>query len=173
MERPVLGASPALREPGSPLLSETSRLHRAVGRPRRLRDAPDLVSGHRLRSVLELRSPDAPSKSPRYSARAHSRSGLRRGLRRHHLCGGLLSPSLRCTCSDDQLFHKPVVHQPTRTTANRRASLEGKFVVLQVFSNNGEQPRYYLPAFARRRSGVRIPSAPLLKNISLQVKRRE
>jgi transposase len=32
---------------------------------------------------------------------------------------------------------------------------------LRVFLNSGEQPRRYESDFARRRSGVRIPSAPL------------
>ena len=35
--------------------------------------------------------------------------------------------------------------------------------------NIGEQPRRYVSAFARRRSGVRIPSAPLHKSEGLQV----
>jgi hypothetical protein len=34
---------------------------------------------------------------------------------------------------------------------------------LQAFLNTSEQPQQYESAFARRRSGVRIPSAPLLQ----------
>jgi hypothetical protein len=41
---------------------------------------------------------------------------------------------------------------------------------LQEFLNKGEQPRQYGSAFARRRSGVRIPSAPLEKIVVLQLK---
>jgi len=52
-------------------------------------------------------------------------------------------------------------------------SLERNYAYLQVFLNTGEQPRYYESAFARRRSGVRIPSAPLQKTHILQVKYRK
>ena len=38
-----------------------------------------------------------------------------------------------------------------------------KYAYLQEISNPSEQPRHYDSAFARRRSGVRIPSAPLIK----------
>ncbi len=37
--------------------------------------------------------------------------------------------------------------------------------ILQVFLNSGEQLRCYESTFARRRSGVRIPSAPLRKDL--------
>jgi hypothetical protein len=43
-------------------------------------------------------------------------------------------------------------------------------VNLQVFLNTREQLRRYGSDFARRRSGVRIPSAPLLKYVVLQQK---
>ena len=38
-----------------------------------------------------------------------------------------------------------------------------EYAYLQGFLNTGEQSRQYETAFARRRSGVRIPSAPLIK----------
>jgi hypothetical protein len=44
-------------------------------------------------------------------------------------------------------------------------------VILQVFPNNGEQLRRYGSDFARRKSGVRIPSAQLRKRRYLQIKR--
>jgi hypothetical protein len=37
---------------------------------------------------------------------------------------------------------------------------------LQEFLNSGEQPRHYGSAFTRRRSGVRIPSAPLCLRVT-------
>ena len=40
---------------------------------------------------------------------------------------------------------------------------------LQLFRKLGKCPAIYLAAFARRRSGVRIPSAPLRKSTYLQV----
>ena len=57
----------------------------------------------------------------------------------------------------------PVVHQPTRTKANTTNALRRKSAILQAFLNNRERARRYGSDFARRRSGVRIPSAPLLK----------
>ena len=42
---------------------------------------------------------------------------------------------------------------------------------LQAFCTLLKRPAKYRAAFARRRSGVRIPSAPLRKNKYLQVKR--
>jgi hypothetical protein len=44
-----------------------------------------------------------------------------------------------------------------------------KKAILQAFLNNGEQLRHPGSDFARRRSGVRIPSAPLRKSTYLQV----
>ena len=46
-----------------------------------------------------------------------------------------------------------------------------KYAHLQVFCKLQKPRANYLSAFARRRSGVRIPSAPLLKLVDLQVKR--
>ncbi len=48
--------------------------------------------------------------------------------------------------------------------------LSTDWAYLSDFSNGGEQPQNRRAAFARRRSGVRIPSAPLLKGAHLQVK---
>src|SRR5215217_7889759 len=55
-----------------------------------------------------------------------------------------------------------------RRTSTRTCKRE--YAYLQGFLNNSEQPRPYESALARRRSGVRIPSAPLLKYADLQVK---
>src|SRR5215204_532708 len=48
---------------------------------------------------------------------------------------------------------------------------QGKSAILRAFLNSHERLRQKGPDFARRRSGVRIPSAPLLKYGNLQVKR--
>jgi hypothetical protein len=48
-----------------------------------------------------------------------------------------------------------------------------KRAILQAFLNNGEQLRHPGSDFARRRSGVRIPSAPLHFYRYLQVKHRQ
>jgi hypothetical protein len=64
----------------------------------------------------------------------------------------------------------PVVHQPTRTKANTTNALRRKSAILQAFLNNRERARRYGSDFARRRSGVRIPSAPLLKYLPLRIK---
>jgi hypothetical protein len=47
-----------------------------------------------------------------------------------------------------------------------------KYLDLQLFCKPQKPPANYHIAFARRRSGVRIPSAPLLKERVLQVKHR-
>ena len=49
-------------------------------------------------------------------------------------------------------------------------AFSGEPLILQVFLNNREQLRHHKSDFARRRSGVRIPSAPLLKCGGLQGK---
>ena len=46
-----------------------------------------------------------------------------------------------------------------------------EYVYLQEFLNTGEQPRNHAAAIARWRSGVRIPSDPLVFCFNLQVKR--
>jgi hypothetical protein len=67
------------------------------------------------------------------------------------------------------------VQQPCSNPGEQRRtfteSLKREYAYLQVFLNISKQPRHYESAFAWRRSGVRIPSAPLEKYAVLQVKR--
>ena len=46
------------------------------------------------------------------------------------------------------------------------------YLILQVFLNSGERPRSLGPDFARRRSGVRIPSARRQNEVALRTGER-
>jgi hypothetical protein len=60
---------------------------------------------------------------------------------------------------------------PGKTPEISGKALEQKYACLQVFCKLWKAPAKYRAAFARRRSGVRIPSAPLLEYAALQVER--
>jgi hypothetical protein len=73
------------------------------------------------------------------------------------------------------LLASVVVQQPCSNLSKypetlRKASTR-KYSDLQVFCKLQKALEKYRAAFARRRSGVRIPSAPLRKSTYLQVKR--
>jgi hypothetical protein len=60
---------------------------------------------------------------------------------------------------------------PSKSPETLRNAPMGKYGNLQAFCKLQKPLAKYLAAFARRRSGVRIPSAPLLKCSNLQEKR--
>src|SRR4028119_180131 len=59
---------------------------------------------------------------------------------------------------------------PSRRAETTRKAIEHKYACLQLFCKLRKGPAKCRAAFARRRPGVRVPSAPLSKCADLQVK---
>jgi hypothetical protein len=101
----------------------------------------------------------------RATSRTRSTSSSRSSLR-----------SSRVGAAKTSCSHRKVHQLYTNRRERRRTimnAFSGESLILQVILNNDEQLRHHESDFARRRSGVRIPSAPLQKCSDLQVKHEQ